>query len=293
MGRVIHGAQGVGHGVGNAQAHIGKAHTSDVLAQGHALPAFLGAFHSAPQVGSDQADGLQMEHIGHLPGAGSGVALDGVGQGVHAGGSGEALGHGIHHVRVNHGHNGHIMGVYADKLPLALHIGDYIVDGDLCGSAGSGGYGDDRHAGLLGGGHTLQRADVRKLGVVDDDTHGLGSVHSGAAADGQDVVSPGGLEGVHAVHYVLNGGVGLNVGKYFIGQALRVQNVGDLGDHTVLEQGGAAADQGLFEAVGLDLIGDLFDGAGAVVGSLIEHDSVCHDSKTPFKIRFLSCMFAL
>ena len=35
-GGVIHGAQGVGHGVGDAQAYVGEAHAGDVLAQSHA-----------------------------------------------------------------------------------------------------------------------------------------------------------------------------------------------------------------------------------------------------------------
>ena len=44
MGRVIHCSQGVSHGVGYAQTHIGKAHTRYILAKGHSLPAIFAAF---------------------------------------------------------------------------------------------------------------------------------------------------------------------------------------------------------------------------------------------------------
>ena len=72
--------------------------------------------HRAAQGLGDDLDGLQVEHVRELPGALGDVALDGVGQGVHAGGGGEALGHGGHHVGVDDGHDGDVVGVDADEL---------------------------------------------------------------------------------------------------------------------------------------------------------------------------------
>ena len=80
MGGVVQCRQAVSHAVHDAQTHIGEAHASNVLAQGHALPAFRGILHSAPQVLADQADGLQVEHIGNGAMALGDVALNGVGQ---------------------------------------------------------------------------------------------------------------------------------------------------------------------------------------------------------------------
>ena len=269
MGSVIQGGQAVCHGVHHAQAHVGEAHAGDVLAQGHAFPAFGGVLHSAPQGLGDDLNGLQVEHIGKLPGALGDVALDGVGQGVHAGGGGEALGHGGHHVGVNNGHHGDVVGVHADELPVLLHVGDDVVDGDLSGGAGGSGHCDDGQAGVLGGGHAFQGADVGELGVGGDDADGLGGVHRGAAANGDDAVSAGLLQSLHAVLDVLDGGVGLDLGVDVIGDAGPIQHVGDLLGNAELQQVGVGADQGFVQAAALHFPGDLLDSALAVVGPLI------------------------
>ena len=269
VGSVVHCAQGVGHGVGYAQTHVGKAHAGYILAQGHALPAFLCTGNGIAEICGDELDGLQVEHVGHLPGSLGGVALDSVSKSIHAGGGGEALGHGVHHLRVHNGHYGHVVGVNTDEFPFALHVGDNVVDGDLGGGTGCGGHRDYGHAGLLGGSHAFQRTHIGKLGIIDYNAYGLGGIHGGTAAYGQDVISPGGFESLHSVHHVLNGGVGFDVGKDGIGQALCVQNVGYLCNDPVLEKSGAAADEALLEAVGLYFGRYLLDGACAMIGSLI------------------------
>ena len=111
------------------------------------------------------------------------------------------------------------------NLRLLSHVGDDIVDGHLGGRAGGGGNGDDGHAGLLGGRHALQAAHVGELGVVDDDADGLGGVHGGAAADGDDVIRARGLEGGHAGLDVLNGGVGLDVGEDLVARGRSVSRI--------------------------------------------------------------------
>src|SRR5699024_5029229 len=127
----------------------------------------------------DQADGLQMEHVGNDAGALGDVPLNGVGQRVHAGGGGQTLGHRSHHVGVHHSDLGDVVGVHADELALLLHVGDDVVDGDLGGGAGGGGHGDGEHRVLLGGGDALQAAHVGEFRVVGDDADGLGGIHGG------------------------------------------------------------------------------------------------------------------
>ena len=283
VGGVIQSGQAVSHGVDNAQAHIGEAHAGNVLAQGHALPALGSVGHSAPQGLGDDLNGLQVEHIGQLPGALGDVALDGVGQGVHAGGGGKALRHGCHHVRVHNGHHGDVVGVHADKLPVLLHVGDDVVDGDLRGGAGGGGHSDDGQAGVLGGGGAFQRANVSVLRVGDDDADSLGGIHGGAAANGDDAVGPSLLAGLHAVLYILNGGVGLDLRIDLISDASLVQHVGDLLGDAKLQQVGVGADQGLFQSPGLHLSGNLLDGSLAVIGCLIQDKTVCHTATTSFR----------
>ena len=284
MGGVIQGGQAVCHGVDNAQAHVGETHAGDVLAQSHALAAFGGVFHSAPQGFGDDFNGLQVEHVRELPGALGDVALDGVGQSVHAGGGGEALGHGGHHVGVNNGHHGDVVGVHADELAVLLHVGDDVVDGDLRGGAGGGGHSDDGQAGVLGVGGALQGAHVGELGVGDDDADGLGGIHGGAAANGDDVIGLGGLGSLHAVLHVLNGGVGLDFGVDLIGQPGGVQHVGDLLGDAELQQVGVGAEQGLLQAAAGHFPGNLLNSALAVIRPLIQNKTVCHDKD------FLSCV---
>src|SRR5699024_2168952 len=111
------------------------------------------------------------------------------------------------------------------ELPLALHVGDEVVDGGLGGGAGGGGHRDGEHGAVLGGGHALQGAHVGELGVVDDDADGLAGVHGGPAANGDHVVGARGLVGRHAGLHVFDGGVGLDVGIDLIGHAGPVQQV--------------------------------------------------------------------
>ena len=54
----------MGHGMDDAEAHIAEAHAGDILTESHALAAGLVVLHGSAQVFGDQADGLQMEHVG-------------------------------------------------------------------------------------------------------------------------------------------------------------------------------------------------------------------------------------
>ena len=89
------------HAVHNAQTDVGKPHSGNVLAQSHAFAALGGVLDSTAQVLGNQADSLQMEHIGDRAGALGDVTLDGVRQRIHTGGCSQALGHGGHHVRID------------------------------------------------------------------------------------------------------------------------------------------------------------------------------------------------
>ena len=276
------GRQGVGHGVVHAQANVGEAHAGDVLGKRHALAAgagnaALGFRHGVAQVLGDELDGLEVEHVRHLPGALGGVALDGVGEGVHAGGGSKAGGHGGHHLGVDHGDLGSVVGVDADELADLLHVGDDVVDGDLGRGAGGGGHGDGEHGVVLGGGDALERAHVGELGVGDDHADGLGGVHGGAAADGHDGVGLGSLKGLNTVGDVLDGGVGLDVGVYAVGDAGLVEQVGDLCGDAELHQVGVGADEHLLVTAALELARNLGDGAGPVVGDGVENNAIGHD----------------
>ena len=217
-----------------------------------------------------------MEHVGELPSALGGVALDGVGQSVHAGGSGQAGGHGSHHVGVDDGDLGSVVGVDAHELADLLGVGDDVVDGHLSSGTGGRRHGDGEHGVVLSGSNALEAADIGELGVVDDDADSLGGVHGGATTDGHDSVSLGGLEGLDAVLDVLDSGVGLDLGVEAPSNAGSVELVGHLSGNAKLDQIGVGADEDLLVAATLELAGDLLDGAGTMIRNSVENETISH-----------------
>ena len=278
---VVVSGQGVSHGVIDAQANVREAHAGDILTKSHALAAGaglagLGLGNGVAQVLADQLDGLKVEHVGELPSALGGVALDGVGQSVHAGGSGQAGGHGSHHVGVDDGDLGGVVGVDAHELADLLGVGDDVVDGHLSSGTGGRRHGDGEHGVVLSGSNALEAADIGELGVVDDDADGLGSVHRGAATDGHDSISLGGLEGLDAVLDVLDSGVGLDLGVEAPSDAGGIELVGHLSGNAKLDQIGVGADEDLLVAATLELAGDLLDGAGTMIRNGVENETISH-----------------
>ena len=278
---VVVSGQGVSHGVVDAQANVGEAHAGDILAKGHALAAGaglagLGLGDGVTQVLADQLNSLKVEHVGELPSALGGVALNGVGQRVHAGGGGQTGGHGSHHIGVDDGDLGGVVGVDAHELADLLGVGDDVVDGHLGSGTGGRRHSDGEHGVVLSGSNALEAADIGELGVVDDDANGLGGVHGGAATDGHDGVSLGGLEGLDAVLDVLDSGVGLNLGVEAPSDAGGVELVGHLSGNAKLDQVGIGADEDLLVAATLELAGDLLDGAGTMIRDGIENETISH-----------------
>ena len=278
---VVVSGQGVSHGVVDAQANVGEAHAGNILAKSHALAAGagltgLGLGNGVAQVLADQLNSLKVEHIGELPGALGGVALDGVGQSVHAGGSSQTGGHGSHHVGVDDGNLGGVVGVDAHELADLLGVGDDVVDGHLSGSTGGRRHGDGEHGVVLSRSNALEATDIGELGVVDDDADGLSGVHGGAATDGHDSVSFGGLESLDAVLDVLDGGVGLDLGVEAPSDASGVELVGHLSGNAKLDQIGVGADEDLLVAATLELAGDLLDGARTMIRNGVENETISH-----------------
>ena len=276
MGSVINRTQRVGHGVGNAQTDIGECHTGNKLAQSHTVPSGIFIFHSAAQIFGDQANRFQIQAIGQFPCGFGDITFNGVGEGIHTGGSGELGRHGGHHIRVNHGNIGNIVHVHADKFAFLLHIRDHIIDGGFSGSTGGGGDGNGKDRAVFGGGNTFQRADVGKFRIVDDDADSFGSVDGGAAADGNHAVCPGFLVSRHAGLDVFDGGIGLNIGIDFIGEARFVQQISDFFGNAEFDQVRIRGNKGFFETFALENARDFFDRTAAVIGYTVENKTLNH-----------------
>ena len=177
-----------------------------------------------------------------------------------------------------------INGIIADELALLLHVGDDIVDRGLRAGAAGGGDGNRENGAVLGGGDALKGAHVIVLGVVDNDADALAGVHGGAAADGDHEVGAALAVGVHTVLDVLNGGVGLDIGVELEGDAVLLEQIGDLLRDAELDQIGVRGDKGLLQALALDDARDLVNGAVAVVGNAIEYKAIDRHGWFSFRI---------
>ena len=129
---------------------------------------------------------------------------------------------------------------------------------------------------VLSGSNALEAADIGELGVVDNNADGLSGVHGGAATNGHDSVSLGGLEGLDAVLDVLDSGVGLDLGVETPSDAGSVELVGHLSGNAKLDQIGVGADEDLLVAATLELAGDLLDGAGTMIRDGVENETISH-----------------
>ena len=147
----------------------------------------------------------------------------------------------------------------------------------LGGGTGGGGDGHGGNRVVLRGSDALQGTDVLELGVGDDDADGLGGVHGGAAADGDDGVGPAGPERGDAVLHVLDGRVRLDAGIDGVGDLRFVQQIRDLGGDAELHQIRVGADEDVLPSPGRGQGGDFFDGAFAVEGNGIEDNAVSHE----------------
>src|SRR5699024_2574809 len=131
---------------------------------------------------------------------------------------------------------------------------------------------DGEHCMFLVGRHAFQAAHIGKFGVSDDDADGLGSVHGGTAADGDDAVCFGGLESGYAVLHMLDGGVGFDVAVEGISKVCCIQQIGDFFGDTELDQVGIRADKGFLVAAGGQLGDDVFNGAVAMIGNGVQNN---------------------
>ena len=181
------------------------------------------------------------------------------------------------------------MSINADELALLLYIGDNVVDGNLCCGSCSGRNCDDRYAGILGRSYALERTNVGKLGVSDNDTDSLGGIHRGTAADSNDALSAGSLELLNTVLYVLNGRVGLDIGIKSIFNAGSLKEVSYLLGYAELDEIGVGRDKCFLKAAILDLLRYSLDGACAMVRRFVERKLVHFIHQT---FLFLLCSFS-
>ena len=264
----------------HAQTHVGECHTGHVLTQGHALAAIGVVLHSLAQALGDEFHSLDIERISQFPGSQGGVTLDGVGKGVHTGSGGQALGHGAHHVGVNHSHHGDVVRVHAHELAALGLIGNHVVDGGLSSGAGGGSHSNHGHALVLGGGKTLQAHHIGELGVVDDDADSLGCVLGRTTTDGNHIISTGGLESLHTGGHHIHAGVGLHLVVNLVCATGGVQQSGHLGNHAELHQISIGHNQSLGETTALHFGHNSLHSTVAVVARLVQNKAFCGHAAT-------------
>ena len=275
---IVVSGEGVSHRVIYSETYVREAHTCNVLTESHTLATVSGVCNCAAERASDDLDSFEVEHIRKLPSASGDVALDRVSERVHTGSRGKRSGHSRHHIGVNYRNDGNVVGVNTNELSLLLNVGDNVVDGNLSGSTCGGCNCDGGNAGVLRGSNALKRANVRVLGVGDDDADSLCGIHRGAAADSYDAVSRSRLERLNAVLYVFYSRIGLDVREYAVFNTLGVEKIGDLLGDAELDKVGVGSDKGLLKASCLDLCGDSRNSACSVIGGFVKHKLVHGDT---------------
>ena len=131
---------------------------------------------------------------------------------------------------------------------------------------------------FFGGSNAFKRANICKLGVINDDADCLGGVHNGTAADSDDAVSTKFLEGLHTVLDILDGGIGFNVGVESVDNTGSIQKVSDLFDFTGLYHMTSGSDECTLVAAIGEFGNDFFDGTYAMVGNRVENDAISHNT---------------
>ena len=176
-----------------------------------------------------------------------------MGQNIHAGCAGQTLGLAHHVVRIHNCHVGQEFIISQRILDAALLICDNRERRYL--GARSGGCGHSHKVCLfthLGEGvDTLADVDephghIHEIcfRMLVEHPHNLARVHGGAAAHGDNHI---GLKFPHKLGAGLGigqGGIGLHVGEYGVGDAHLVQTVGDHPGISVLVQEGVGNDKG-------------------------------------------------
>ena len=176
-----------------------------------------------------------------------------MGQNIHAGGAGQTLGLAHHIVCINNGHVGQKLIVSQRILDAALLIGDNRKGRHLGARTGGGGH--CHKVSLLShlGEGVDSLADVDEphshiheicFRMLVEHPHNLARVHGGAAAHGDNHI---GLKLPHKLSAGLRigqGGIGLHIGEYSVGDAHLVQTVGNHMGISVLVQEGIGNDKG-------------------------------------------------
>ena len=221
-----------------------------------------------------------MEHIRNFPGCLCGIALDGVSQRIHTSCGGQSLWHGGHHIRVNNGNCRDIVGIHTDELPLFFHIGNDIVDGNFCGSAGCCGNSNGGNSVVLCRRNALQRTHIRKFRIGNDNADRLCGIHRRAAADGNNGIRSARLKSRYTLLHILDGGIGLDLRVNRVCNAGVVQNICHLCRHTEFQQIRVCCNKQVLIAVSFYFVDDFLNRTFSMIRNVVQYNTICHNSCT-------------
>ena len=238
------------------------------IGQGHHGPGLLvlSVLYRPGQVGADELDGLDGEHIADGGDVVGDIAFGGVEEGVKALIGRQVGRDALHQIRVDNGKGrvGHIA-AEADFLPRLL-LGDNRPGVGLGAGAGGGGDGYDGQ-GMLFQGLVFAAAPVDVVPVVavvdSHDGDGLGRVDAGAAPQADDKVAARLLGQGRPLHHMGLHRVGQDFIENLVSGPILFQQLLHPFQIAVPAHGGAGGydNQGLFAGQGL--LPQLIQGAGA------------------------------
>ena len=233
MGDAVPAAQTVGHGMDIPHITLGEGGAGQVGGAQHVGPGFpvMAVVVGFRQVVEDELHGLDGGGPGALGGGAADVGFHCVGQRIHAGGGGQLPGQVEGHVRIEDCIMGDQREIVDGVFVVDFLVGDDGRQGGFAAGAGGGGHGDEQRQAV----HHVEQAlhlVQRLTGPHNAGAHGLGAVHGGTAAEGDEPLA--------AVFQVEPAGL-LHVGHGGVRHRLVVDDAADVSSLQLLLQMGGQA----------------------------------------------------
>ena len=207
---------------------------------------------------------------------------------VHTGSGGQPAGHAEHQLGIDYGQRRDVVRIDANHLLHILLVGNHVIDRYLGSRTGRGWQGNHGNRFFLGRSHALKRNHIRKLRIVDDNTHRFRRIDRRTAADRNDKVRPGSLERVDTGLHISHGRVLFHVIEHLVRNAGSLQHIGHLCGNAEFYQILIGNHQSLFVAALSHLLGDHFTRSRAEIGCFVKNNSVYHDFMCLYVFKNLS-----
>ena len=132
MRDIVHSTQRMCHGVNNAEAYVGEAHTCNILTKRHSFTTCEVTSYGATQGATDNFNSFQMKHISEFPCTFCNISFHGMNEGIHTCRRTKTSWHRCGHIRIHDGYDWDVMRVDANEFTVLFNICNNVVNRNLC-----------------------------------------------------------------------------------------------------------------------------------------------------------------